>query len=55
VTTPEYYPEKGINLFIAGKAPDGNWRAVPMTPMPLTVTCRKRESWGACWKKDWET
>ncbi|HPO13100.1 MAG TPA: metallophosphoesterase [Candidatus Hydrogenedentes bacterium] len=51
----KHYQWNGIDVFIAGKAPDGDWLAVQVTTDHLMVTCRTAQGWGPCWKKEWKT
>ncbi len=50
-----HYQWNGIDVFLVGKAPEGKWLAVRVTPEQLTVACRKAQGWGPCWKKSWKT
>ena len=50
--TQRHYQWHGMDVFIIGKAPDGDWLVVRVTPEQLIVTGRNAQGWGACWKKD---
>jgi hypothetical protein len=47
----DHYLWNGIDVFIVGKAPDGDWLVVRVESGQLTVTGRNAQGWGPCWRK----